>query len=115
MRKSTSSPLSPQAAKKKRTTITELDIYANSELCRKEASGMLATKFSISVEDVNTIESFLYPDPERSRRGPKDTSWNAMLRIVALKNSGSSLPLGVQTIEAIYRKGQNAYLEEKKT
>lgn len=90
-------------------------LYANSELSRKEASGMLATKFSISEEDVNAIESYLYPDPERSSRGPKDTPWNAMLRIVALKNPEAQLPRGVKTIEAIYRAGRNAYLEEKKT
>lgn len=84
------------------------------EFKRKEVKEKLAKKFSILVANVNAIESYLYPNKELSRRGYKATPWNAMLRMVALKNSGSSLAVGVKTVEALYLQWLDAHPEKKK-
>jgi len=69
--------------------------YESSEPYRKEARGLLAEKYSISVKEVKTIERVLKAP---ARRGNKSTPTEAMLQMVAL----SHVNRDAKTVEKIW-------------
>lgn len=83
--------------------------YETSESHRKEFYGDLAERLGISLADVKKIESYLYPDENYSRKGPKLTPLSAMCRMVAHNHPGR----GEKTIEKVWGEYRKTHPEEK--
>lgn len=81
--------------------------YESSDLYRKEARGLLAEKYGISVKEVKTIERVLKTP---SRRSNKSMPTEAMLQMVALDHVNRD----VKTIEKIWGEYLNAHPEERR-
>jgi len=81
--------------------------YESSELYQKEARGLLAEKYRISVKEVETIERVLKAP---SRRSNKSTPTEAMLQMVVFDHVGRD----VKTIEKIWEEYLKEHPEESR-
>jgi hypothetical protein len=81
--------------------------YESSELYQKEARGLLAEKYGISVKEVKTIERVLKTP---SRTSSKSTPTEAMLQMVALDH----VDRDIKTIEGIWLAHLKDYPEKSR-
>jgi len=81
--------------------------YESSGQHRKEARGLLAEKYALSIKEVKTIERVLKTP---SRRSNKSTPTEAMLQMIALDHVNRD----VKTIEKIWGEYLDNYPEERR-